>query len=220
MPANKNNETWKKICEVFLFTKKLTIQLEETSCDHKTFIQPINELKSALDHIVRIKAVEVGLNKKDKSSQYIESNLNKTLGHIYRAFFDTADYYSMVLREKIINLLKKYSSNTIHKVIQDYYSDKRIYLEKINKEIADIRGKKDIGNESNILPSIDIYFSKIEKIDTIYQDILSKIPQLDDLHKIENKKKKRKFILSIMGIVFGIIGIIGTTFTILSFILK
>lgn len=213
-------EIWKKICEIFIATKKLGIQLEEIQDDHKAFLQPVNEFKSALDHIIRVKAIESGLATKAESKQYTESNLNKALGHIYRAFFDTADFYSVVLREKIINLLSKYSSDTIHKVLPDYYSEKRIFIERVNKKLADIRAKKDIGNDSNILPSIDDYVSNLEKIELIYEEIISKIPQLDRLQKIENRKNIRKRIFNYIAIGFGVIGIIGTIFTILTFCIK
>ena len=216
--AFHNKEIWEKICRVFLATKELTIKIEEINDEHKAFLQPVNELKSALDHIIRVQAAELNLCEIVESSQYIKSNLDKTLGHMYRAFFDAADYFSLILREKILKVLQKYSSDTIHKVITDYYSHKKVFIENLNDEIVVIRLNKDIGNEANILPSIDEYSLKLKDLYAIYRDIEIKIPQLDELYTIEKRKKSGRTRLAIAGIIFGIIGLIGTIFTILSFL--
>ena len=71
---------------------------------------------------MRAEAVEKEYNTGiENPEEYVEKNLDKALGHEYRAFFDTADWFSIQLRQKITNILSSYTSDTIHKTIPNSY---------------------------------------------------------------------------------------------------
>jgi len=98
-------DTWAKIIEIHQYSKELWIIGEEISGE--TLIQPLQEQRHALEHIVRSRICEMdrGIN-----DDYVQINLERALGHVYRSFFDVADWVSLNIRGKIQDLMKGYSS--------------------------------------------------------------------------------------------------------------
>jgi len=187
------NEIWKKICDLYAKTKRLTIQAEELSLDFKAFLQPLKELRDAYDHIIRAKSAELDILKKDE--KYIITNYDKALGHQYRAFFDSADYISIRIREKIQAILEKYSSANIQAVIPTYYPTIRPELEKIKLRIAQYRIDKDIEDESTqdlngLLQISEQYDKDVLELLNFLKDIQLRIPALEEF-KIKEKKHFR-----------------------------
>ncbi len=90
-----NPEEWSKIIKLYSTTKTLTLLAEEHEPEEwKKFLQPAMEEGYALAHIMRSKAAELGFSEDlgpNNKQRYIEKNLDKAIGHFYRAFFDTAD---------------------------------------------------------------------------------------------------------------------------------
>ena len=61
---------------------------------------------------------------------YIKTNFEKAIGHEYRAFFDTADFLSIVLRQKIAERLSQYSLLEIKSVWEEYDEIKKHYSQR------------------------------------------------------------------------------------------
>lgn len=169
---------WNNIIEIHKCTKELYLLSEEYSENLKMFIQPIKEMRDALEHIIRAYdklLSNESLDEKD-NDEYIKINLDKALGHEYRAFFDTVDFLSVTFRYKISEVLKDYSYNEIISVYPDY-EEWAVRLTEIPEEIADLRKRKDIGNTEDITSIVDKYKKIV--IDellhfykTIYREIL------------------------------------------------
>jgi len=130
----KRDEIWARIIEVHQYAKELMIKGEEigSAFEYETFIQPLQEQRHALEHIVRARYSELNP-ENDEDDKYIEQNLEKALGHEYRCFFDIADWVSITIRDSIIRQLSKYSSDCISFVFPDYYEKIRPLLEKISQ---------------------------------------------------------------------------------------
>lgn len=176
----KIKEKWKNLCKIHSLTKKYTILSEEYSIDMKTYIQPIKEQKDAYEHIVR--AYERLYGDSDiedtDSTIYILKNLDKAISHEFRAFYDTMDYISIILREIFYNELKYFSYNEIIEVYPEYTKIKARLME-LPSEIAEQRKNKDIGINKPVTMAID-YCTTIDELFEIYKNLLDNV-----LKKIE-----------------------------------
>ena len=179
---------------------------EENGIELKSFLQPNNELKNALEHIVRAKANELGLTLTSPIDQpYIQTNLDRALGHEYRAFFDICDWLSIILRRELLESLKHYDHETINAVIPSYYSAIRPKFEKICSDIATVRTSKDIGMVNNILAEVEKYNSILAELISINSEIKAKIPSLIDLSRSRRKSDKRAKYWDILKLVLAIV---------------
>ena len=99
-------ELWKLIVLLQETVKALVIWAEENDVDKlETFLQPIKEQRDALEHLCRVKAAELGLKTGGEDiDKYILINIEKAIGHLYRAFFDAADFLCIILRERYYTL--------------------------------------------------------------------------------------------------------------------
>lgn len=147
----------KEIVVIHNFTKHYILLGEELSDDFETYLQPIKEFRDAYEHIIRIFTKCTGLDDdlgNMTKEEYIKRNLGKALGHEYRAFFDVADWFSIICRKKIYEMV---NGHTYEEMCNIYpkYPDMKIRLYEISEEIASIRDNKDISN--NIFEEVNRY---------------------------------------------------------------
>lgn len=197
MPVHINHEYRKQaveklkdLTELYIVVKELIIYFEEVNPEQKSDIQPINELRNAFDHLMRVVAVWLSISERDDSSEYIITHLNKSFGHVYRAGYDTIDFLALTIKGLIFETIKGYKSKHITVAIPDYYPVIRPDIEDINKNIAKFRAQKDVSeNNANHLIS---YIKSVKNIVTYYQEILKAIPALDELENEAQKDKELK----------------------------
>lgn len=186
----RTKEIWDQIIHVHECTKHFALKAEESEKKFRTFIQPFNELKNALEHIIRAQSVYFGF-ASGKDNDYIIKNLNKALGHEYRAFFDTADWLSISLRDRIIDTLIPFHHEAISKAIPDYYSHIRPRIDVICNEIAGLREKKDIGNSISLMDEAEHYeriLNELLEIDIKIRNSVSSIIEVDKARKNDGVK--------------------------------
>ncbi|MCH5209476.1 MAG: hypothetical protein J1F01_00780 [Oscillospiraceae bacterium] len=175
---NKNLiERWKILCQIHILTKHYSLLAEEFGFLMKAILQPIKEQRDAYEHIIRAytKLLEEG----KRGSEYASTSLDKAIGHEYRAFFDSIDYLTIVIREKIHDELSKYEYNDIKQVYPNYDTLKKD-LNTIPVEIAQNRENKDIGN-SDMLEYAYRYGRVMEKLLDDYAIVSNKIvPKLNE----------------------------------------
>lgn len=161
----------KEIVVIHNFTKHYILLGEEFSEDFVSYLQPIKEFRDAYEHFMRIFTVCTKLNsdKNVDGEAYIRSNLNKALGHEYRAFFDVADWFAITCRKRINELLKDYSYEHICEIYPQY-PKVRIRLYEISTEIANIREQKDIS--SNIFNEVNRYQYILVELLGYYRELL------------------------------------------------
>ena len=213
---------WEKIIRIYTITKSLFIECEESDPELKTNLQPLNEQKAVLDHIIRMMYSSFYPDYEEE----LESNYRKAIGHLCRAFYDVSDMLSINLRNKISELLYSYTSDEIRAALPDYYSVIRPEIEEINKDISAMRNKKGISikhdNVSDILMAepenlgeneFEGYYEKILSLKKITESIKNAIPSLEDIHAKQSKTKKRErlekaFFLLIGAIISAIVAFI------------
>jgi hypothetical protein len=195
-------DRWPDLVKIHNHAKVMFIVAEERDLTHSTYIQPISELKNALDHIVRAKSAELGINGNPENSgeEYINQCIEKAIGHAYRAFFDSADWLSVSLRDRIESVLAGYSSDCIKTVIPDYYSKYKPRADKICCEIAKIRNGKDVSKGKDLLDEVEKYRVVVEELIDIDEKISNSISSLIDL---KNKSRREKILQLLLAASIG-----------------
>lgn len=198
------NDLWADVVQLHQHTKALIILAEEHDLTRwKTFLQPMLEQRSALDHICRAKAVELKL-VEPPDENYVDGSLNKAIGHLYRAFFDTADWCAILLREEILGAVGPYSNECLNSVTPEYYRNIRPSLEKICNDIAGIRNDKDISGP-RLLERVINYKQIIDDLWRDHQTLMRAIPALEDASKKENCTKGKQGVFAVGCVIFGAI---------------
>ncbi len=146
------------IYELHQITKAYYLKCEEYSEDMESILQPIKEFRDAYDHFVRFLCPNT-------SAEYRMKNLDRTLGHEYRAFFDTMDYFCLVMRERIYNLKNGLSVQEIEKRMPHYFKIREV-IAKCCKDIATLRLEKDV--------------MRMESTVERYQDVANKLEECYD----------------------------------------
>lgn len=113
----------------------------------------------------------------DEDREYISKNIEKAIGHEYRAYFDTIDYLTICLRELIAKELSGVLYKELIQVCPEYDKYKKILLD-IPEQIAMYREKKDIGS-NEMLKFASEYGKVVDKLIKCYKylccDVIKKI---------------------------------------------
>ncbi len=199
----------KEVVELYLFVKKLLLYNENIDPESYTFPQVLNELRNSYDHFNRALAVKLGFSESD-DSDYSYKNLDKSLGHIYRALYDTLDWLNINVAESIENELEPFSAETIKEVIPNYFSETKPKILEYNSRITEIRYRKDISSINH--ECLKEYSEIVAYLIEVRESIISRV---DTLIEYESRKKKESnknliyyAIISIISAIVG--GIIGT----------
>jgi hypothetical protein len=196
------DEVWRQIVEVHNRAKELFILAEEMDRRFETFLQPVQELKHALEHIVRARARELGITG-NPDSDYVDESLRKAFGHEYRAFFDVADWLGVALREKAIDQMSRYSPACISRYFREWYEMLRPKLETANIEIAKFRTAKDVAKGGDVIPEVEKYHHQIVELAEMMPTISSHVPQLEEGRRQERRDQIKSVLWQVGLVVLG-----------------
>lgn len=201
-------EKLKEVTILYLKVRELMFYADEVHPEKKTFIPPINEIRNAFDHLMRVFAVKFELKTTDKED-YITDNLDMALSHVYRAAFDLLDFISIYLRKKILDEINEISPEALTIVFPEYYQKIRPDIEKASTEMSDFRSRKYIS-----CPKIDDvikYAEIIERLKSHLNKILEIKPSLIAYEERKKKEvKKSKFFEILIYIAIAIVsGVMG-----------
>jgi len=179
------NDLRRRIVELYTYGKQLMLRAEECDLNVKSFMQPALEYRNAFDHSIRVDAATLGI-LGDGNYEYVLENSKKALGHVYRAFFDIADWLAIDIREQLFHLLgDSYSVSTIKAVLPKYYQEICPGIDQASKTIARLRGEKDVATEG-ILAGVVEYKRLVEQLLDWLTSIAQAIPALDEHQRREN----------------------------------
>lgn len=165
----------KYITELYGKVKELIIFCEENQEEFKTNLHIVKELRDAFDHLMRVFAVKLEL-KEGRGDGYIQTSLDKVLGHVFRAGYDTLDFATIILRDKINKEVSDFSPSAIQASIPNYYSEIRPSVESITTDIIKLRNNKDIAQPSPEL--FNEYFKNVIKLQEMFKQIVIAKPSL------------------------------------------
>lgn len=199
----------RKLTELYLVVKELMLYFEEVNPEQKSDIQPINELRNAFDHMMRVSAVVLEIKPQDSPQDYIRTHIDKAFGHVYRAGYDTVDFLSLTIKSLINEDLEGFSVDAIHKALPEYYSIIKPEIEQINQQIAEYRAQKDVAqNDADHLIDYTETVRKLREYRKKISRALPAIAEIDDKKKAETRiATRRDWIKRIaIGIILIVIG--------------
>ena len=188
----------RKIVEIHSSIKGLILYTEEIAS--MTNPQALLETRDALDHILRAFKVEL---EKKVDAEYEKTNLDKAVGHLCRAGYDVLDWASLVLKLKIEYELRGFSTETISKVILNYYPEIKPKILKISTEIAKIRESKDVGKLT--LEEFTDYFNAVLELQKFYQEVIDKKASLIEVEREARNKRRLIWIIPIAATILGVV---------------
>lgn len=196
------------LAQYYDLAKELMIFGEQADPEHRTLIQPINELRNCLDHLMRVFLVKCGLGRKDLpiTDKYIDTNLDKAFGHVYRAAYDILDWVTLTIRESVVNELKDISIFTMLAIMPEYFKTLKPRFEEIMvNEVATLRKEKDVAitDEKNLIK----YGKLAYEVKGLSEQILRKKPSLVEYeHKMRRRRRWEYGIVFMLGVVATIVG--------------
>jgi len=205
----------KEITELYSYTKDLILYSEELN-NLSTFMPPINEIKDAFDHFMRITAVKFDMH--EGTDEYARNNLDKVFSHLYRATFELFDYIRIYQKDAIDKKLNGISNEALIHVFPDYYLTIKPAMEELITKIPAYKKDKDIGDPN--IEVVKLYYHSIQEMREYIKKIDAMLPVLieydtkRDAEHAANEQKaqtdKRKdwlvqFLIAIAAIIIGII---------------
>jgi len=204
-------EAIKKIAKLYNYNKNLMLYAEELT--DETFLPPINEIRDANDHIMRVFATVFGFGEPDGESghEYIKSNLNAAFSHVYRATYEHLDYIKIYQHDAIQTNLANIHPETLVTVFPDYYKEIKPRLVNAIEIIPDYRNGKNIADPN--LEQVEAYMSIIETTKADYKKIVDMLPALNEYQarKIKDKWTER-LIYFILGVLLTFLGTVAANY--------
>ncbi|HPW73917.1 MAG: hypothetical protein IPI63_07525 [Methanothrix sp.] len=195
----------KTIVKLYNYNKCLMLYAEDLT--DETFLPPINEIRDANDHIMRVFAVVFGFGDtgKETEHEYIKSNLNAALSHVYRATYEHLDYIKIYQHEAIQNNLANIYPETLATVFPEYYRDINPRLVDAINIIPDYRKRKNIADPN--LEQVEAYMAIIETTKKDYNEIIRMLPSLNEYQAKKLRDNwKRRLIDFVSGIIVILLG--------------
>lgn len=199
-----------KLIKRYYDVKQIYIDCEEIDEDLKTNVQPLNEFRAALDHVMRILLKDNGF--EDGAAIDTDEEVRKAVGHFNRAYFDVCEMLCANFRLKIGKRMDEFSRKTILEVCPEYYTEIRPYIDSCEEKLADIRLKRGIefGDKQEQL------FNEIKEITFKLKDYYIKLIGASNQSQTYKKLKHGKrvnlianiasYAIGAAGIIIGIIG--------------
>lgn len=203
-----------QISKIYVQAKALICYSEEIDPDSKSNIQVIKELRDAFDHTIRVfhrKLLPENENSlKDYGKDYFKKNLEKVIGHVYRAAFDALDGIVLSIKYKVNVELRHIRGDIITEVFPDYY-DIKIKILELEKNVAKHREQKDIGHD--IIKRYDDYVEDVEKLKDDYKRMLIRTPLIIERFKQDKRGWWRNLGIQILiGIILIVLSVVLTKY--------
>lgn len=180
----------RELAELYATVKGRIIYAEEIDPKSNSNLQINKEMRDAYDHLMRV--LNAKFNPNGHDYEYCSNNIDKAIGHTYRAGFDALDGTAMSLKELIFLLLQNYPHDVIREVLPNYWSYK-LKINQITGGIVLNRSAKDIGDLNGEI--FNRYVLNVEELKNIYDNIINHGPNLDECsaaHKRANWRKTVK----------------------------
>ncbi|MDD4431471.1 MAG: hypothetical protein PHF61_08745 [Bacteroidales bacterium] len=204
-----------EMLDVYFFVKELLLYNEVIDPEGYTSPQILNELRNAYDHVNRALRKKIGsenLGVTVKSGEeYVSQNIDKAIGHVYRACYDALDWLSLNMRQEIQENLAPYSHETIKAVIPNYYSELRIKMIDHEEKISELRAGKDIASLNQ--ESLVEYTEIVKNLQDIRKQINNSLESLSEyeekrnseIHKVNHTTTMRDFGIALFIFAVGVI---------------
>jgi len=211
--STQEEKKFEALADAYKQAKTLILYVEELDVSSRSNLQIVKELRDACDHLMRFFISRKG---KLLASDLVAihnsnlGNIDKALGHIYRATFDALDGAILSIKHSINIELLRFPPHIIADVIKDYWQIK-LELSRLVMEITSIRDRKEVNENTGDL--LNEYVKNVHQMSEVYRKIIHAGPVLEEAYVAAKKKEKREHkaalrIKIIGGLVVLIIGLI------------
>lgn len=177
----------KELSALYLDVKSAIIMAEELDIEHKLNIAPLNQLRNALDHIFN------GLIRDDEEKGIYE--LKEAKEHIQRAGYDALQILIVQLGKQIVEIVRKYETETVSAVFPKYYQEIRPLLAEHQQDVALLRTRMSIeGNKT-----FSAYFVEVKKMHSLWKVVFATIPLLEEYQQKRDKERRKRSVLQIIS---------------------
>lgn len=193
-------DSLRNLYDLYDKVKHAIILVENFDKDRNMYVAPINQLRSALDHI--FKAVSLA-----EDQQKSEYELKEAKEHLDRAGYDALELLAAYLGIEIIKKVAQYDNETLTTVFPEYFTEIKPEITDIKNKVSLLRSEKKIDSEI----TFSSYFDQITELINIDKKVDIMIPSLEDFKQRDKKSKIKKGIYWIVGVIITAIisGIIG-----------
>lgn len=157
--------------QLHAYTKHYLLVSEELSETGVAFLQPLKEHRDAYDHLMRIFAIAIRGDTHIDSEKYIEDNVKKAFGHEYRAFFDTADWFTFICRKYIREELSYKGKRKKYEAIYMDFDEVKEFINDVPIKIAQYREEKDVSMGEPLINGVIEYKEIMERLLEIYKRV-------------------------------------------------
>lgn len=199
-----------KLDKLYQDVKSIILYSEEIDPTSSCNLQIIKELRDAFDHLMTVihsHLVDQTIETDEINSR---SNIDKAIGHVYRAGFDACDGTIISLKDLIEREFNKYHYDVIMEVIKDYW-DIRKSIHQVIANVSMHRSKKDIGEASD--EALSAYIEDMGILGDIYAKLLEYGPALEECKRRLRRKNAWQIVEKFIYLVLG--AILGTIFSML-----
>ena len=177
-------------------TRQILLKTEEFFADEfGTFMQPKLEFSYAFDHMVLFLSLEPADEEKCEKVAY------DVYKHVHRAFFETADWVCRKVKKSIDKEMGRYSFDTIRAAIPNYYSEIRLDVMKVSKQVALYREQKSLLFEDEVIIG---YVELVYKLFEHYEQIVIAKESLIELHKKEKRRQLFPWLIALLSLAVAI----------------
>lgn len=180
------------------------ILAENFDKERKMYVAPINQLRSALDHI--FKAVNSAEN--EIQSEY---ELKEAKEHLDRAGYDALELLAASLGNAIVEKVAQYDTKALTAVFPTYFTEIKPKITDIKNCVATLRTDKKIDSEK----SFSAYFDQITELIDIDKKVDTMIPSLEEFKQKERKSERKVWIWGLLSSIASglIVGLLVYYFT-------
>ena len=205
MFSDREQERLQKLTDVYVKCKAIILYVEQIDVDSSANIQIPKELRDAFDHICQVLAIKFGINGKPDQetldySDKVLMQIEKSIGHVYRAGFDALDGAVISLSDSIKSILRGYDADIINEVVPDYWEKKKS-INSLMERVANHRnGRTELEITSEMF---DDYISDVEELKKVHKDFLD---HAKNLNERQRELKRKDISNTVNNLLIAIIG--------------
>ena len=185
---------------LYIRSREAIALLENYNKGKESFLGPHNELRNALDHIMK-------MIRSKNDAEICEKEYRGAESHLLRAGYDSFELICISQIQYIKEVLSQYSVSDISIGFPDYYKEIRKEILNIEKETAKLRENKRQENSQG-KDTFEFYFEAAEKLIAFVKRIDEYIPIINECYNDRMGREKKTQKTSKHGVVWGIIGAI------------
>ena len=209
-------DQYKVLVDFHPTVKGLVARCELTDPGQRAPIAAVAELRSALDHIMRAHRVMYGLvdeqeilDHKDVPSvyEYCRINIDKGLGHLYRAGYDAYDLLCLRMNQDIHTMLVDRETDVLYAVVPEYASLKASLDELRETTLAGLKVDKDVEGASQEKSVYDRYEEAMNTLSHVRDTLQAYIEQvLEYEEEMRHRDRSGVVIQVLIAVVFLLLG--------------